>query len=179
MSAGRLMTYLRPGISRLMSSSSSGAANMNSSTAPDAKHETYDAKNQIVGSEEERKARFEEVFSQNLPELVWCGYCQDEPNKWNKLKELFIGSIKHQNQEPGTNFESRDDGTSLHDGTAQRHVTVDVRKIPFCIHSYKMETYKYTINVFSLITVKTIGNLTDQEKRDTIGLWRKIMKDSE
>ena len=98
---------------------------------------------------------------------------------WDNLKELFIGGIKHNYPELGTNFESWDDGTS---------VRVNVKSRPFSHFGkvkqsnvkYIMETKRYMIgDGFSVISVKTIRGLTNGEKRDAIGHWRQIMNESE
>ena len=101
-----------------------------------------------------------------------CGKEGDEPFKCNKLKELFIESIKHQNQEPGTYFERRDGGWS---------VRVDVRNIKNIksIQSYEMDYETRRKAGCTMISVRTIGNLNDREKRTTIDLWKEKMKESD
>ena len=172
--------------------SSSGAANMigsfPGSMAPDAKPETYDAKDKIVAMAQE-EIRIAEALRQH-EDAVWCGSSQDEPHMWNNLKELFIASIKQENQEPENHFEIREHGTT---------VQVSVKKKPICYCSelgvlldnnelYKMETNRYTKeDGISVISVKTITNHKDYfaDKRyqdwreNNFGLWRKIMKESE
>ena len=128
-------------------------------------------KDRFVAYQEERREQFEEKFSQTDPGLVWCGFERDEPDKCNKLKELFIEKIKNQNKEPGTNFESRDGGWN---------VRVDVRKTLGSIQyqSYEMDYETHRKAGFTVISVRTIGNLNDREKRTTIDLWKEKMKES-
>ena len=167
MSVRRLITNtLGPGLRRFISSSSSSAANINGSWEPtwDPNSMTWD---EIVAMFEDEERRFDALCKHD----VWCGSSQDEQDMKKELKELFIESIKHKNQEPGTQIESQEDGSNVH---------VTVKRTPL-LDGQSIERYRMEINTFklnrrtSVISVYNMGELNSVVTQNNIDLWRKIM----
>ena len=162
--------------------------------APEAKPETCDTKDQI-DKMVQKEIRIAEALREH-PDAVWCGSSQDAPHMRDNLKALFLARIKHENQEPGNTFRLSDpcsmNGTTV-------NVFVKKKPIPgaywweYGFHvkneEYSMKTNTYTkedgISVISVKTITQNGWSTNDQKRkvkdyrDTIGLWRKKLKESE